>query len=118
MAQKIYTNQDDFNRINHQIKTYFNYTEINFGVVCAIMMLKAVNNVIASSRPFQKNIADIKDFIPIFHRNIYFKDWRFKVRTRCDNENGYTILRPNLQNGYEYVQITFEGSPQKLKNTS
>ena len=117
MALKIYTEPSDWKRIKNEVQSSIGHYSLDFENISAILMLKAVNNVIASSRPFQKNVNDIKDFMPVVQRSVYFKEWRYKIKTTCNGIDGFTILRPNFQNGYEYVQITFEGEAQELKKS-
>jgi hypothetical protein len=112
MAIQQYLKLDEFNEVKNLLPT-----EDDLSNVVAILVLKAKHNVIDGNRPFQININDVKNFFPIIYRNQYANKYKYKLNAKSDNLDGHILLRYNLQNNYEYVQITFDGAIQDFKSS-
>ncbi len=116
MALKTYKTSSDWNRIRDEIQSSIQ-NKIDFDSVSAILMIKILGNVQSKNRAIQKNIDDVKDFFPIPYRSIFSDKWRYRFKTLYANEESFTVIRPNSQNTYDYVQITFEGAIQDFKRS-
>ena len=115
MAIKSYNSEANFQSVGRKIKTSLNLPDGYLENVSSVLMLKALGNIVRGNRPFQKNVEDVKDIFPVVVRSQYFSNWRYKYKAICNNNNCNIILRPNNQNEYEYVQITFDGAAQEFK---
>ena len=112
MAISQYSEILKFNEVKSLLQTDDDLTN-----AVAILVLKAKHNVIVGNRPFQININDLKNFFPIVYRNEYSSRYRYKLHAKSNDLDGSIILRYNLQNDYEYVQITFDGAIQDFKTS-
>lgn len=115
MAINSYTNSAQYSAVETKIKDSLGLTEQYMQSISAILMLKALKNIVGKNRPFQKNVEDIKDILPVVLRSDYFNNWKYKYKAICNGSSCNIIIRPNSQNGYEYAQLTFDGAALDLK---
>lgn len=117
MAITKYTNKGDFDDIVQKTNSVLNLPRTYFDNVVGILGLKAKNNVVEGSRPFQQNVNDLKDFFPVVIRSDHFKKWQYRYQATVGTTPGKIVLYPYYQNSYEYLQIKFEEVAQELKRT-
>jgi hypothetical protein len=115
MAIKSYKNAAQYSAVEKKLKVSLNLTDPYLKDVSAVLMLKALKNIVGKNRPFQKNVEDVKDIIPVVLRSDYFNNWKYKYKATCNGNSCNIIIRPNSQNGYEYAQLTFDGAALDLK---
>lgn len=115
MAINTYNNSVQYSAVESKIKVSLGLTEQYMQSISAVLMLKALKNIVGKNRPFQKNVEDIKDILPVVLRSDYFNNWKYKYKALCNGSNCNIIIRPNSQNGYEYAQLTFDGAALDLK---
>jgi len=90
-------------------------TSDNLGSIVSLLVIEAKANSIEGNRAFQLNVDKVKNFFPIVCRNEYNSQIRYKLKATIDNKRGNIVLRPGLQNGYEYVHMTFTDALQLFK---
>ena len=117
MAIINYEEPSEFKKIKDELLLSLSLDEDHFEDVSSILMIVAKGNVIRGNRQIQKNIDDVKNFFPVVIRNKYVAKWKYKLQARVGEDIGFIILKYNLQHGYEYAHITFEGSAQVFKST-
>jgi|GEM_PF-4846038 5-methylcytosine-specific restriction protein B len=115
MAIKSYKNAAQFSAVERKLKASLKLTDPYLKEVSAVLMLKALKNIVGKNRPFQKNVEDVKDILPVVLRSDYFNNWKYKYKATCNGKSCNIIIRPNSQNGYEYAQLTFDGAALDLK---
>jgi len=115
MAIKSYTTAAQYSAVESKLKASLSLSDTYLHDVSAVLMLKALGNIVGKNRPFQKNVEDVKDILPVVLRSEYFNNWRYKYKANCNGQSCNIIIRPNNQNTYEYVQLTFDGSALELK---
>jgi len=116
MAITTYKTATQYSAIESKLKTSLGLPANFYQDVSAVLMLKALGNIVGKNRPFQKNVEDVKDILPVVLRSEYFNNWRYKYKAVCDGQECNIIIRPNSQNNYEYVQLTFDGSALAMKS--
>jgi 5-methylcytosine-specific restriction protein B len=115
MAITSYTTAAEYSALERKLKSSLSLSDTYLQDVSAVLMLKALRNIVGANRPFQKNIEDVKDILPIVLRSQYFNNLKYKYKANCNSQSCNIIIRPNSQNGYEYAQLTFDGAAQALK---
>lgn len=113
MQTQLITNQSSFDDVLQKLEISLAGRNVDFKNIAAVCILTALPNVVSGNRPFQKNASDMKQILPVVMRSEYFKEWRYKVKASTWDSSGTQIfgnlvIRPNLQNGYEYVQLTVD----------
>ncbi len=115
MAIKSYKNAAQYSAVEKKLKASLKLSDTYLKDVSAVLMLKALGNIVGKNRPFQKNVEDVKDILPVVLRSDYFNNWKYKYKATCNGKSCNIIIRPNSQNGYEYAQLTFDGAALDLK---
>lgn len=115
MAITNYEEPSEFKKIKDELILSLNIDEEYFEDVSSILMIIAIGNVVKSDRQIQKNINDVKNFFPVILRNEYVSKWKYRLKVKVDENEGFIVIKYGLQNKYEYAFITFEDAAQDFK---